>query len=291
MINVLILGSNGMLGYAVKKVLSKSKKIDIKTTSRRNNDSDYYFDNERNFFDLEFLFKKPCRIDYIINCIGVLGNQIDTQNLLSIQNAIKINSLFPYDLASLAMKYNSKVIHISTDAVFSESSKNCFEDTSCDPDDIYGKSKRLGEVKSSNFLNIRCSIIGPSPYKKKGILEWFLNQPKNARINGFTNQNWNGVTTTQFAELCKSLIINDYFDRIINQNSTQHFCPNSTVTKYELLVLFQKYFRSDMIVIPVAKPRNKITRTLKTRYTFLNGLIRNDNITKAIKDLNQEINY
>ena len=98
------------------------------------------------------------------------------------------------------------MIQIATDCVYSGKTGGYNEDSLHDALDAYGKTKSLGEVRSSTFLNIRSSIIGPEINHKVLLLEWFLKQPKGAVLNGFSNHLWNGVTTLQFAELCLTII-------------------------------------------------------------------------------------
>ena len=289
---VLIIGSNGMLGFMVKRILSKNKKIKIISTSRKNTKKNFFFDLNESMAGLEKIFKDFKRIDYVINCIGVLNNEIDEKNTVSIQNAIKVNSLFPYQLANLTKQYNTKVLQISTDGVFSKESGVCTEEMLSHSEDIYGKTKKMGEVDSWNFLNLRCSIIGPSPNVKKGILEWFLARPKNTKVNGFINQKWNGVTTLQFADLCDKIISKNFYKKIRSEGSIHHFCPNESINKFDLLTLFKRWFRSDLEVISVEDSNNLISRSLETKYLTIASIFKYDkNLNEAIMHLKQEMNY
>lgn len=286
--NVLVLGANGMLGSMLKNILAKNKKIKMISTSRKIFFSDHFFDANDQINLLEKIIIKNKKISYIINCIGILNNQIKYRDISSIENAISINSLFPYRLASLAKKYDIKVIHMSTDAVFSESSKGCTEDIKSNCKDIYGKTKKLGEVNHPCFLNIRCSIIGPSPFLKNGILEWFISQPKKSKVYGFTNQNWNGVTTLQFAKLCENIIIENNFKKIRDENGVHHFCPNDLINKYQLLKLFKKWFRPDIHIIPKENPNSRILRFLKTNFHSIKDTYKGQNtIDEAIRALSK----
>ena len=184
------------------------------------------------------------------------------------------------------METGSRVIHISTDGVFGKNSGLCKENSSCDVHDLYGKTKSLGEVTAPNFLNIRTSIIGPNPIRKTGLLEWFLSQPKDGEVYGFTNQKWNGVTTLQFAELCKNLIFDNYFDTVYAESSIHHFCPNEGISKYELLKLFKLFFRSDLTVIPQENINNAVSRNLGTNYQCISDKFgKNNSMQNSIKEL------
>ena len=290
MYNVLILGCNGMLGNMVRRVLSKDKQIKVRCTYRKEKYNSFKLDINNGLADLNKIFEDQQGFDYVINCIGILNNNINKNNPQSVKEAILVNSIFPNNLATLADNYKAKVIHISTDGVFSKDDKLCFESSLRNCPDIYGKTKSLGEVISPNFINLRCSIIGPNSHLQKGLLEWFLSQPKKAGVNGYTDQMWNGVTTLQFANLCRILIVNNNFDVVRNEAPTHHFCPNEVVTKYKLLQLFKSYFRPDIIVKPINNSENKVSRILDTNFQKIKNLFEYDRpMRDAIEELAKEI--
>jgi len=289
MYNVLILGCNGMLGDMVRRVLSRDKQFKVKCTYREENRNSFKLDINNSLTDLNNIFENQKGIDYVINCIGILNNNINENDPKSVKEAILVNSIFPNTLAALADNFKAKVIHISTDGVFSKDNKLCFESNLHNCPDIYGKTKSLGEANSANCLNLRCSIIGPSPYLKKGLFEWFLSQPKKSEVFGYVDQTWNGVTTLQFANLCKILIENNNFDVVRNEAPTHHFCPNEPVTKYELLKLFKYYFRPDLIVKPKEIQENSVSRILGTRLKKIKELFDYGYTMKnAIENLKKE---
>lgn len=246
---ILVLGATGMLGHMVQKVLSQEKGWEVEGVSSVE-------------FDAEGEIQLGAKYDYVINCIGVLaGGDEDTMH--------KINADFPHRLAKAT---SAKIIHMSTDGVFSGNSGPYDEDSLPDAADAYGKSKLEGEVDTPNVINIRTSIIGTSPYKKKGLLEWFLAQPDGATVKGYTNHIWNGVTTLQFAQLCEKIIRNDRFEDLRAESSVFHFAPNEPVTKYELLELFKKVWHKDVNVERSEDPRGSVQRVLKTKYSGLKEL-------------------
>src|SRR3989338_6592431 len=158
---VLVLGHTGTLGHMVQGTLSKDPTIDVHTM---------LFDAA----DLEPLrFFENDTFDYCINCIGITARHIDEGDSVSVQRAITVNSLFPHRLARYAQEHGVKVVHMSTDGVFSGMGGPYREGSPQDCGDVYGKTKSLGEVRADNVITIRCSIIGPSP-KKEGLLEWFF---------------------------------------------------------------------------------------------------------------------
>ena len=286
MFRVLVLGGQGMLGHIVVKTLSRAQGFKIEYTVSADRNNPFYFNAKNGINQLHKIIKTNGNFDYFINCIGVLSSNIDKRESDSIRNAIVVNSLLPHDLAKLGHEFGIKVIHISTDAVFGNSAGLCFEDSLEFCEEIYGKTKSVGEVLSPNFLNIRCSIIGLSPFKKSGIIEWLLKQPKGAEVKGYKDHVWNGATTLQFANLCFSIIEKNYFNLIMNESPIHHFCPNHPISKFELLQLLKYQLRPDIEVIPSNCPDGPLNRILETRYKQITRLYGNkDNVSDALKKL------
>lgn len=269
---VLLLGGRGMLGQMIYRVLSRSKPLTVKKTARERGIDGSYFDVEEGIDGLRTILKDQGPFDYIINCIGVLQGEVDEQDSKSLRRAIVVNALFPHNLAAAAREVGARVIHVSTDGVFSRDAGVCLEDAPTDCDDIYGKTKSLGEVITADFLILRCSIVGPDSLKRRGLLEWFLSQPSDTMIAGFTDHQWNGVTTMQFAELCHALILEGHFEKVRREGPIHHFCPNQAVSKYELLQLFKCAFHRQVMIKPVAGQAPPVHRVLDTRYNSLREL-------------------
>ena len=283
---VLVLGGRGMLGHFVVRTLSGLKEIKIESTVSGDKNNPFYINVENGVNQLHEIIKSHGNFDYVINCIGILSNNIENSNSDSVRNAILVNGLFPHDLVKFCNELGIRIIHISTDGVFSKSAGLCFEDSLQFCEDIYGKTKSIGEGFAPELLNIRCSIIGPSPFKRNGIIEWFLKQPKGAEINGYTDHIWNGATTLQLANLCYSIIAKDYFNLIRNEAPVHHFCPNHPISKFELLQLLKTQLRPDIKVIPVNSPDGPINRILGTRYIQIKKLFGNkEQVCNALKKL------
>ena len=279
-----------MLGQMVERLLSKSDGIDVKHTCRGQESTSFYFNIEDGLDGLYEIVERYGTFDYFINCIGMLNSKIDEKDSKSVRRAILVNAIFPHELATLAQETAARVIHISTDGVFARNAGVCLEDSPLNCDDVYGKTKSLGEVIAPGFLNLRCSIIGPSAIKKQGLLEWFRNQPPGAEVHGYTDHIWNGVTTLQFAKLCRELILQDFFDVVHDEAPVHHFCPNQMVSKYELLQLFKAAFRPDITVKPVADEEGPVSRILDTRYNSLKNLFGYDQpMRHAIDELTTEM--
>ena len=240
--NVAVLGINGMLGSKVYEVCKNSGLTTVGFTR---------LDLDAEFPDISQLKD----YDYIINCIGIIKPYIHDDILPEVVRAIKVNSIFPYELA----KTNKKIIQIATDCVWDGVKGNYVETDPHNATDVYGKTKSLGEVKSNNFLNLRCSIIG---LEKKGylsLLEWFLHQPKNAEIKGFKNHLWNGLTTDAFARICVGIIKNNSWF-----SGTKHVVPADIVSKAEMLHIFAKHFKRADIKITDVNADISIDRTIIT---------------------------
>jgi dTDP-4-dehydrorhamnose reductase len=265
---VLILGSDGMLGHVVTKFLIKQD-LDLWITGRSVN-----FDpgNKAKFikFDakssIESTFKNLGNFDYVINCIGIIKPNIDEKVSSSVLNAIEVNSRFPHLLSNFFN--NSKILQIATDCVYSGLLGNYSEESLHDPQDIYGKTKSLGEVHASNFMNIRTSIIGREIRHHKSLWDWVVKQEKDASMNGFTNHLWNGVTTLAFAKLVNGIMLDNLFHA-----TTQHVIPQNLITKDNLLKsILENEGKLDVKVNPIESSIH-VNRTLSTQ---------NQNINKKI---------
>jgi dTDP-4-dehydrorhamnose reductase len=269
---VLILGKTGMLGHMVQRVLAESDTIDVRGTHILDKRSPFYFDVMSGLTELAVICDQSSRYDYFINCIGILPGKIMEKDPNTIRKAIKINSLFPHELSAFAKERGISVIHISTDGVFSGKAESYYEDGAHDCTDLYGITKSLGEVFDKHFLNLRCSIIGPSPFEKGGLLEWFLGQPDGAIVSGYTNHIWHGVSTYQFGRLCLKIIDGDHFEELRRESAVFHFAPNEPVTKYKLLCLFKENFKKQVQVEAVASDENIHRRVLQTKYRGLKNI-------------------
>lgn len=221
---ILILGSDGMLGHLLSSFLTINTNFDVFNLSRNNiNNSTNHFicdvTDEVSFIQIIDKLKP----NVIINSIGIL---IKGSNI-SLKNTIYINSYFPNFLYELSEKYKFKLIHISTDCVFSGKDGNYSESSDKDAKDLYGLTKSLGEIISPEHLTIRTSIIGPEIKKnREGLFDWFINQDGDTL--GFTNSIWTGVTTYELSKAINFSLLNDV-------NGLWNLCSNQKITKYDLL--------------------------------------------------------
>lgn len=273
---VVVLGASGMLGSMVLSRLARHGSLDLVATAR---------DAEQ----AERIRKAiPCRTElldagtataadlealvggggWIVNCIGVIKPYIKDDNAGQVERAIRVNSLFPHLLADAVAGTGTRVLQIATDCVYSGSKGAYAEADPHDALDVYGKSKSLGEVHAHGVHHLRCSIIGPEPKGHVSLLDWFRGQPRGASVNGFTNHNWNGVTTLHFGKVCHGIITSS-----LALPHLVHVVPTASITKSDLLVEFAKrYGREDITVKPVAAG-TVIDRTLSTSQPELNAAV------------------
>lgn len=269
---VLIFGATGMLGHMVHRVLAESAAIDVQGTHIFDKNDPYYFDVLSGLSGLEAICDRSSGYDYFINCIGILPAKIQEKDPATIRKAIKINTLFPHELSAFAKERGVMVIHISTDGVFSGEAESYGEDDIHDCPDFYGITKSLGEVFDKHFLNLRCSIIGPSPFLGEGLLEWFLKQPVGSVVYGYTNHIWHGVSTYQFGKLCLKIIEGDHFEELRSESAVFHFAPNDPVTKFDLLCLFKKIFEKHISIEAMASDDKIYKRVLQTKFCGLKNI-------------------
>lgn len=218
-----IFGSNGMLGSMLYFVAKRNhQNIETIPISREEfnvqTDSISKLDNVINAED-----------SIIVNCIGAIP-----QKKYSDEDYKLINTTFPQELSLYCKSNNIKLIHISTNCVFSGTKNNCGETDQPDATDIYGLSKYLGEPAYG--LVIRCSIIGPEKHTFCGLMEWFLNNSSN-EINGFIDSYWNGLTTLEL-----STIIFDHIQSNKLEDQLIHYYSENTLSKYEIISYFGQIF-------------------------------------------------
>lgn len=287
-IKVLILGQTGMLGNMVMRVLKKNPELKILGTQINNRVKPNYFDVLEGVNRLDQIFKKHNGFDYCINCIGLTNNKINKNVLSSVRKARLINAMFPKQLAVIARLYNCKIIHISTDGVFKGTKRNYDEKSKPDCNDIYGQTKLKGEVDADNVLNIRCSIIGPSPYEHGGVWEWMSDLPMASSVDGFVNHIWNGVTTLQFSLLCQAIILKDKFVELRRKSNLYHFVPNRPLSKFALLRILKDCLNKngDVYIKKSVQGKGTISRILKSVFRDMQELVPYGmSIRKAINQL------
>jgi dTDP-4-dehydrorhamnose reductase len=246
---VVVLGATGMLGHMVFKYL-EVRRWEVYGLAKR-----YEGDNHFNIYDKEWPeVLEDC--DWVINCIGAIKPRIDS-SYHGEQWAIEVNALFPHELVEHLEGQN--IIQIATDCVYSGKKGYYKENDSHDALDVYGKTKSLGEVSQPNVFNIRCSIIGPELGTNNSLLEWLVQQKRFARVNGFTNHKWNGITTLQFAKICELVMCGLEIPNLIH-------IPAQTVTKATLVKEIASAYGREDLLITDKESDTTIDRTLSTDF-------------------------
>lgn len=247
---ILILGATGMLGNAVAAHFASRDEYDITTTYR----TDAVAPTGRTVrFDalndsLEIL---PKEFDYVLNCIGIIKPFMASDPA----GAIKINALFPWQLAAWCKDCHSKLIHITTDCVFSGKKGKYVESDPHDALDDYGKSKSLGEC-SAEAMVLRTSIIGEEIHKNASLLAWAKSQ-RGKTINGFSTHLWNGITTKEYAKICDRIIAQDWYEK-----GLFHVFARDDVTKLQMMEYFNKKFSLNLTI--EEKRPEPVDRTMRT---------------------------
>ena len=232
---VLVLGATGLIGHQVFNYLKFSRQYELYNFSfRKKLQDDTVILDARN--EEKYLEKiRDIAPDLIINCVGILIAGANENP----ENAIFLNAYLPHRLARFADEINSKLIHISTDCVFSGNKDAAYIETDYkDGAGIYSKTKGIGEVISDNHLTLRTSVVGPE-LKSDGeeLFHWFMGQ--SGSVSGYTKAIWSGVTTIELARAVECSIRKDI-------TGLHHITNNSSISKYDLLILFRKHMKKDI---------------------------------------------
>ena len=257
---VFIVGITGMLGSTLLKTLVNNSQLKIYGSSRNSNQINahkalnYEHIGGLDILDENKIFNQLSSVkpDTIINCAGVIKQIKSAQNPLDI---IPINSLFPHKLEKFCNLKKISLIHISTDCVFSGRKGNYTEIDISDAEDLYGKSKYIGEVYGKNSLTLRTSIIGHENGTTNSLLEWFLSQ--NNIIEGYTNAIFSGLTTLELSSIIEKIIIN------FGDLSGLYQVSSKPISKFDLLTLVKDIYQKDIEIIPSSKI--KINRSLNSK--------------------------
>jgi dTDP-4-dehydrorhamnose reductase len=178
------------------------------------------------------------RPDFIVNCIGVIKQRDAITSHIA---TITINSLLPHQLAKLSSDWGGRLIHFSTDCVFSGRRGMYKESDLSDAEDLYGKTKFLGETAEANALTIRTSIIGRELACHHSLLEWFLSN-EGGSIKGYRKSIYSGVTTNHLAEVVTNIILTYPLLRGVYQ------VVGDPISKYELLCLLRDAYSVNVTI-------------------------------------------
>ena len=254
---IYILGITGMLGSKLFLEFLK-KKYKVRGSARyihkEFNKFKSNIDLITDVYDLNKLKKKIKKFNpkIIINCVGVIKQKI---NKIDEKDIFYVNSIFPHELYKISELVNAKLIHFSTDCVFNGKIGNYSENHAPNAYDIYGFSKRLGEINYKNSITLRTSIIGHEIKGKYSLLEWFLNQKKNCE--GYSKAYFSGLPTIEIFDFLEKHILNKKkISGLYNLSSTK-------ISKFKLLNLIAKIYGKKIKII---KNKDfKIDRSLNSK--------------------------
>lgn len=250
-VKIAVLGSTGMLGNAVGHYL-ESRGYDVLLSFRR---PELAYGRRRFYFDAldsRSLDALP-EVDYVINCIGCVK-----QKDHDIRTYMKVNAQFPHYLAAACERVGARLIHITTDCVFSGGRGSYHELDEPDCTDSYGISKELGEPR--NCMVLRTSIIGEELRSHYSLLDWARSQ-EFQEVQGYSNHMWNGITSLQYAKVCEEIITRDLW-----RPGLRHVF-GETKSKESMLGHFSRIYNLGLKVKPFEHPE-PIDRTLSTVYAF-----------------------
>lgn len=233
---LLILGGTGMAGHTISMYF-KEAGHDVTAFTRRK--IDYCQNIIGDITDFKALKEIILSTEYdaIINAVGILNQDAEDSK----SSAVLINSYLPHFLSDITKNRKTKIIHMSTDCVFSGKEGNYSESSFKDGETFYDRSKALGEIDNSKDLTFRNSIIGPDMNENGiGLFNWFMKQE--GTINGFTKAIWTGVTTITLAKA---------MEKALEENVTglYNLVNNEVISKYELLNLFNTHLKNNTVRI------------------------------------------
>lgn len=245
---ILVIGASGMIGSTVLRVLSEKNNWEVFGTVRDESVKRFFSaaigerliagtDIERQ--DLLVKVLDLIRPDVVVNCAGLTKHKPEADDPLV---AIPINTLMPHRLAGLCKLIGARLIHISTDCVFSGEKGGYSENDFADARDVYGKSKALGEVIYPHAITLRTSTIGHELQSKYGLLDWFLSQE--GLCKGYTRAIFSGLPTVVFAQVVRDVVIPH------KQLSGLYHVAAEPIGKFDLLNLIAEVYGKAIEIVP-----------------------------------------
>ncbi|RHX78252.1 SDR family oxidoreductase [Leptospira yasudae] len=245
---VLILGASGMLGSAVYKIFSDKFDFEVWGTIRSPEYLQFFRQSERkniitnvdvtNQDDLIRIFQEV-KPDIVVNCIGIIKQQKIANDPLTV---LPINSLLPHKLSNLCKLIGARLILISTDCVFNGRKGMYLESDIPDAEDLYGKSKEIGEVSGEpHVFTMRTSIIGHELNSNYSLVNWFLSQKD--RIKGFSKAIFSGFPASEIADIIGTKIIPNP-----NLSGLYHI-SSEPISKFDLLELIRKIYDKNIQIL------------------------------------------
>lgn len=252
MTKVLVLGASGMLGSAVFTHLSRSTGIEVWGSLRSAAGRSYFPADVQgrllagiDVLEFDSLARVVAKVrpDWIINCVGLIKQLADANDPLQ---ALPVNALLPHRLARLAELAGARMVHVSTDCVFAGTRGMYLESDFADADDLYGRSKYLGEVHDQpHVITLRTSIIGHELGSANALVDWFLSQQ--GQVKGYRKAIFSGLPTAELAR-----VIRDFVMPTPGLSGLYHVSAEA-IDKYALLTLVADSYGKKIEIIPDEK--------------------------------------
>jgi dTDP-4-dehydrorhamnose reductase len=267
---VLVVGASGMIGSTVLRVLSEENDWQVFGTVRDRDVKKFFVSTVANRLipgvdvehsDALVRVLDQSRPDVVINCAGLTKHKPDAEDPLV---SIPINTLVPHRLAGLCKLAGARLIHISTDCVFSGEKGSYSEDDFADARDVYGKSKILGEVSYAHAITLRTSTIGHELQSTHGLLDWFLSQK--GQCNGYARAIFSGLPTVVFSQVIRDVVIPH------TELSGLYHVAAKPINKFDLLQLIAEIYGKNIDI--VRDDQLVIDRSLNsTRFELATGYV------------------
>ena len=246
---VLVLGVTGMLGHDVFKVLHASTTLEVWGTLRSPSGLRHFDEilqtrlrSGVDVLDLDALTDvlASVRPEVVVNCVGLIKQLADANDPLA---TLPINAMLPHRLAKLCSLNGARLIHVSTDCVFSGHKGMYLESDLSDAEDLYGKSKYIGELHDqAHAITLRTSIIGHELGSSHALVDWFLSQQ--GRVKGYRKAIFSGLPTVELAR-----VIRDYVIPAPQLHGLYHVSVDP-IDKYSLLSLVADVYGKDIEIVP-----------------------------------------
>lgn len=245
---VLVLGASGMIGSTMLRVLSEKKDLQVFGSIRDGGLRRLFSEQLSKYLIEDIDVERPDSLveildkvqpEVVVNCIGLTKHKSKAEDLLV---SIPVNTLMPHRLAGLCKLIGARLIHISTDCVFSGEKGNYSENDFADARDIYGKSKALGEVYYPHTITLRTSTIGHELQSQYGLLDWFLSQE--GVCNGYSHAVFSGLPTVVFARVVRDIVIP------LNMLSGLYHVAAKPINKFDLLKLIADVYGKNIDIKP-----------------------------------------
>jgi dTDP-4-dehydrorhamnose reductase len=245
---ILILGGDGMLGHRLLRQIAPRHETYVTLRQPLAEYRRFKLFGAGNAFDNVDVLD-PSRIvsvfagfrpDVAINAAGIVKQRPDAKAGV---RSLEVNAIFPHFLSRLCRSHGARLVHLSTDCVFSGKKGHYSEKDRPDPEDLYGLSKLLGETDGPGILTLRTSMIGPELHRKTGLIEWFLSQ-KGKAIRGWKKAVFSGFTTAELARLIEMLVTTHPDARGLYHASA------APIAKFDLLAGMESRLRTGTVITP-----------------------------------------